>query len=102
MLKTYKSRFAGQYNGLRFANNLYQTTDEDVQKFIEQSPFFDAGEIKLISEINAEKPTEAVIETLDLSGIPMHALRKKASEMGLKVGRSTKKEELIQIIEQVS
>ena len=101
MLKTYKSKFAGQYEGLRFRNQIFQTSDEEVQSVIEGSKFFQIGEIKLISEMPSVTHTEPVSEDFSIEAMGMPALRKKASELGIKASPKTKKHELIQMIENV-
>ena len=101
MLKTYQSRFAGEYNGIRYRNKLYQTTDIEQQKKIEKSNFFTRGQITLLSTID-DTPEPVHTESLGLEGMQWGALKKKASEMGIKVARTVKKQELIQMIEQVS
>ena len=104
MLKTYQSRFAGEYDGRRFLNKIFQTSDEETQKHIEDSKFFKVGEIKLVNVIKDSVPVEAPkkpLESTSIESMSMPALRKKASELGLKVPNTTKKLELIQMIEQV-
>jgi len=104
MKKTYKARFAGMYNGLRFLNNILQTDDEELQKKIESWPYFKRGEIILVNTIDAnekepeETSMENDIEAFDYSGMSMPALRKKASENGLKVPRTAKKDEIINML----
>jgi len=104
MLKTYKARFAGMYDGRKYTNKIYQTDNEQEQKFIEDSPFFMIGEIKLISSIdNAIKPlTNQVISDIDYSGMKMPDIRKKARNLGIQVPNTAKKAEIIQMIENVS
>ena len=101
MLKTYQSRFAGEYSGLRYKNKIYQTTDMDQQVKIENSIFFTRGEIKLINTLE-DTPEIKPVEDVSLESLHIGTLRKKASDMGIKTTNKTKKTELIQMIEQVS
>jgi hypothetical protein len=95
-LKTYKSTFAGIYDGFRFKNNIFQTDDENVQKTIESSYFFKIGEIILLNTLKTH--TELSGDTIDYEDMPMYSLRKIASEKGFKISPSTKKAELIKIL----